>query len=341
MKAGAVGMSTGLYYAPGSFASTEEIVALAKEAGAGAGIYDTHMRDESTYSIGLLAAVEETIRIGREAGLPVHISHIKALGKDTWGMSPQVIGLIREGRREGIRITASQYPYNASGTSVGASLIPRWAEAGGRPALLARLSDPSVRPQLMTEMNKNLERRGGPDSILIIDARDASLKGRTLGAVAKERHESPVEAAIEIIRKGDAGVASFNMRDDDIKNFMREDWVMTCSDGVEGHPRKYGTFPRKLRKYVLDEHVISMPFAIRSSTSLPAETLGFKNRGLIQTGFFADIVIFDPTTIRDTATYEHPQVLATGVRYLFVNGKLAVENGRRTNVLAGRVLTHL
>ena len=131
------------------------------------------------------------------------------------------------------------------------------------------------------------------------------------------------------------------MRDDDIKNFMREDWVMTCSDGVEGHPRKYGTFPRKLRKYVLDEHVISMPFAIRSSSSLPAETLGFKNRGLIQTGFFADIVIFDPTTIRDTATYEHPQVLATGVRYLFVNGKLAVENGRRTNVLAGRVLTHL
>jgi N-acyl-D-aspartate/D-glutamate deacylase len=341
MKDGAIGMSTGLYYAPGSFASTEEIVALAKEAAAGGGIYDTHMRDESTYSIGLLAAVKETIRIGREAGLPVHISHIKALGKDTWGMSPQVIALIREARREGIRITASQYPYNASGTSVGASLIPRWAEAGGRPALLARLSDRSIRPRLMAEMDKNLERRGGPESILIIDARDASLKGRTLGAVAKERHESPVEAAIEIIRKGDAGVASFNMRDDDIKNFMREDWVMTCSDGVEGHPRKYGTFPRKLRKYVLDEHVISMPFAIRSSTSLPAETLGFKNRGLIQTGFFADIVIFDPKTIRDTATYEHPEVLATGIRYLFVNGRLAVDNGRRTNILAGRALTHL
>ena len=341
MKDGAIGMSTGLYYAPGSFASTEEIVVLAKEAAAGAGIYDTHMRDESTYSIGLLAAVKETIRIGREAGLPVHISHIKALGKDTWGMSPQVIALIREARREGIRITASQYPYNASGTSVGASLIPRWAEAGGSPALLARLSDPSVRPRLMAEMDKNLERRGGPESILIIDARDASLKGRTLGAVAKERHESPVEAAVDIIRKGDAGVASFNMRDDDIKNFMREDWVMTCSDGVEGHPRKYGTFPRKLRKYVLDEHVISMPFAIRSSTSLPAETLGFKDRGLIQTGLFADIVIFDPKTIRDSATYEHPQVLATGVRYLFVNGKLAVDNGRRTNILAGRALTHL
>jgi N-acyl-D-aspartate/D-glutamate deacylase len=340
MKAGAVGMSTGLYYAPGSFASTEEVIALAKDAAAGGGIYDTHMRDESSYSIGLLAAVKETIRIGREAGLPVHISHIKALGKDTWGMSPQVIALVREARRKGVRITASQYPYDASGTSVGASLVPRWADAGGKSALLARFADPSIRPRLTAEMEKNLERRGGPESILIIDTRDASLKGRTLGAVAREHHQSPVEAAIAIVKNGDAGVASFNMRDDDIKNFMREDWVMTCSDGVEGHPRKYGTFPRKLRKYVLDEHVISMPFAIRSSTSLPAETLGFKNRGLLKTGFFADIVVFDPKTIRDTATYQHPRALAAGVRYLFVNGKLAVDNGRRTNILSGRVLTH-
>jgi len=334
LKAGAAGMSTGLYYAPGSFASTEEIVALAKDAAAGGGIYDTHMRDESSYSIGLLAAVKETIRIGREAGLPVHISHIKALGKDTWGMSPQVISLVRQARQEGIRITASQYPYEASGTSVGASLLPRWAEAGGRSALLARFTDPSVRPRLLAEMEKNLERRGGPESILIIKAR------RTLGAIAKERHQSPVETAIAIIQDGDAGVASFNMREDDIKNFMREDWVMTCSDGSDGHPRKYGTFPRKLRKYSLDEHVISMPFAIRSSTSLPAETFGFHNRGLLKMGFFADIVVFDPNTIRDTATYERPQVLATGVRYLFVNGKLAVDNGRRTDALAGRVLTH-
>ncbi len=340
LAAGAVGMSTGLYYAPGSFASTEEVIQLAKVAGAGGGIYDTHMRDESTYSIGLLGAVEETIRIGREGALPVHISHIKALGKDTWGMSPQVIALVRRARAEGIRITASQYPYDASGTSVGAALLPRWAEAGGKAAMLARFADPPIRPRLFAEMEKNLDRRGGAESILIIGSHDGALNGHTLGAVAKDRHESPIEAAIAIIKDGDAGVASFNMRDDDIKNFMREDWVMTCSDGSDGHPRKYGTFPRKLRKYVLEEHVISMPFAIRSSTSLPAETFGFKNRGLLKTGFLADIVVFDPKTIRDTATYEHPQVLATGVRYLFVNGKLAIDDGQRTKTLAGRVLTH-
>ena len=340
MKAGAIGMSTGLYYAPGSFASTEEIVALAKEAAAAGGIYDTHMRDESSYSIGLLASVKETIRIGSEAGLPVHISHIKALGKDTWGMSPEVIALIREARRRGIRITASQYPYDASGTSVGASLVPRWAEDGGKSALFKRFSDPAVRPRLAADMEKNLERRGGPESILVIDAHDTSLNGRTLGTIAKQRHETPIDAAIQIVQKGDAGVASFNMRDDDIGNFMREDWVMTCSDGVEGHPRKYGAFPRKLRKYALDERVISLPFAIRSSTSLPAETLGFKERGLLKTGFFADIVIFDPKAIRDSATYQHPRILAAGVRYLFVNGKLAVDSGRRTSVLPGRALTH-
>jgi N-acyl-D-aspartate/D-glutamate deacylase len=340
MKAGAIGISTGLYYAPGSFASTEEIVALAKEAATAGGIYDTHMRDESSYSIGLLASVKETIRIGREAGLPVHISHIKALGKDTWGMSPQVITLIRQARKEGIRIAASQYPYDASGTSVGASLVPRWADAGGKSALLARLADPSIRPRLAAGIKKNLERRGGPESILLIDAHDTSLNGRTLGTIAKERHETPVDVAIQIIQNGDAGVASFNMREDDIRKFMREDWVMTCSDGVEGHPRKYGTFPRKLRKYALDERVISLPFAIRSSTSLPAKTLGFKDRGLLKTGFFADIVVFDPKTIRDAATYDHPRTLATGVRYLFVNGKLAVDNGRRASILPGRVLTH-
>jgi N-acyl-D-aspartate/D-glutamate deacylase len=270
----------------------------------------------------------------------VHISHIKALGKDTWGMSPQVIALIRQAREEGIRITASQYPYEASGTSVGASLVPRWAEAGGKSALLARFADPAIRPRLLAEMEKNLDRRGGPESILVLKARDASLNGRTLGAVAKARHESPIETAVSIVKDGDAGVASFNMREDDIQNFMREDWVMTCSDGSDGHPRKYGTFPRKLRKYVLDDHIVSMPFAIRSSTSLPAQTFGFRNRGLLQTGYFADIVVFDPKTIRDNATYEHPQLFASGVRYLFVNGKLAIDDGRRTNLLAGRVLTH-
>ncbi len=338
MDQGAIGMSTGLYYAPGSFSSTEEVIALAKVVSAKGGVYDTHMRDESTYTIGLLAAVEETIRIGRDARLPVHISHIKALGKKTWGMSTQVIRLIDNARNSGVKITASQYPYIASGTSVGASLLPRWAEAGGRPALLRRLEDAGTRSRLIPEMQTNLERRGGAESLLITKSKDASIAGKTLAAVAAARHQNAIEAAIGIIREGDVPVASFNMNEEDLKNFMRQDWVMTCSDGSEGHPRKYGTFPRKLRKYVYDEKVITLPFAIRSSTSLPAATLGLKDRGLLKAGFYADIVVFDPKTIRDTATFQEPEQFADGVRYVLVNGALAVDGGRRTQSLAGRVL---
>jgi N-acyl-D-aspartate/D-glutamate deacylase len=340
MKEGAIGMSTGLYYAPGSYSSTEEVIALAKVAAADGGIYDTHMRDESTYNIGLLAAVRETIRIGREAHMPVMISHIKALGKDVWGQSPQVIALVDSARAEGVRVTASQYPYDASGTSVEASLVPRWAEVGGSSALLQRISDPAVRPSLIAEMQKNLDRRGGPESLLMTAAPDKEFVGKTLARIAKEQSTSPTEAALIIIQKGGADVASFNMRQSDIKNFMRQDWVMTCSDGSTGHPRKYGTFPEKIRKYVFDEHVITLPFAIRSSTSLPAETLGLKNRGLLKVGYFADVVVFDPKTIRAQSTYEHPKLLATGVVYLLVNGKLAVDAGKLTNAQAGRPLPH-
>jgi N-acyl-D-amino-acid deacylase len=336
MKEGAIGMSTGLYYAPGSYSSTEEVIALAKVAAADGGIYDTHMRDESTYNIGLLAAVRETIRIGREAQMPVMISHIKALGKDVWGQSSQVIALVDSARAEGVRVTASQYPYDASGTSVEASLVPRWAEVGGSSALLQRISDPAVRPRLMAEMPKNLDRRGGPEALLMTASPDKEFVGK----VAKERGTSPIEAALVIIQKGGADVASFNMQQSDIKNFMRQDWVMTCSDGSTGHPRKYGTFPEKLRKYVFDEHVITLPFAIRSSTSLPAETLGLKDRGFLKVGYFADVVVFDPKTIRAQSTYEQPKLLATGVVYLLVNGKLAIDAGKLTNAHAGRPLPH-
>jgi N-acyl-D-amino-acid deacylase len=303
-------------------------------------VYDSHIRDESSYTIGLLGAIEETIRIGREAGIPVHISHIKALGKDVWGQSREVIEMIRKARAEGINITASQYPYTASGTSVSASLVPRWAEAGGRAELLKRIADPAIKPKLVAEMQKNLDRRGGPASLLITPPADRQIVGKTLDQIAKERKETPIEAALEIIKAGGAGAASFNMQEDDIKNFMREDWVMTCSDGSPGHPRKYATFPRKLRKYVVDEHVITLPFAIRSSTSLPAETFRLKGRGLLKTGYYADVVVFDPTTIRDNATFEHPKVFSSGIRYVLVNGKVALDNGKLTGVLAGRVLKH-
>ncbi|HZQ55622.1 MAG TPA: D-aminoacylase [Bryobacteraceae bacterium] len=340
MQQGAIGMSTGLYYAPGSFAKTEEVIALAKIAAKYGGVYDTHMRDEDSYSVGLSGSVKETLQIGKEAGIPAHISHIKALGKSVWGKSTEVIAMIRQAHAQGAKVSACQYPYVASGTSVTASLVPRWAEAGGRAELLKRISDPAIRPRLVAEMTENLERRGGPASLLITSSRDKQIVGKTLQEIAKARGESPVEAALEIVKAGGAGVASFNMSEEDVKNFMRQDWVMTCSDGSTGHPRKYGTFPKKLRKYVFDEHVITLPFAIRSGTSLPAATFGLKERGLLKIGYFADIVVFDPKTIRDLATFEEPEALSTGVRYLLVNGKLAVDGGKLTEALAGRVLTH-
>ena len=338
MDGGAIGISTGLYYAPGSYATTEEVIEVSKVAAQHGGIYDTHIRDESSYTIGLLASVRETIRIGKEAHIPVMISHIKALGADVWGQSTQVIALIDAARKAGLNVTASQYPYNASGSSVVASLVPRWAEADGK--LVQNLSDPALHDRLVQEMTENLVRRGGADSLLMTSSKDKSILGKTLAQIAKERHESPVDAAIQISANGDSSVASFNMKDADIEAFMRQPWVMTCSDGSNGHPRKYGTFPRKLRDYVFDKPVITLPFAIRSSTSLPAQTLGLKDRGLLKQGYFADVLVFDPRTIRDLATYESPRVLATGVRYLTVNGQLAVDNGALTSTLAGRPLTH-
>jgi N-acyl-D-aspartate/D-glutamate deacylase len=338
MRGGAIGLSTGLYYAPGSYATTDEVIALARVAAIHGGIYDTHMRDESSYNIGLLAAVRETIRIGQEAHIPVMISHIKALGADVWGQSTEVIAIIDDARAHGVKITASQYPYTASGTNVTASLVPRWAEADGK--LLANLTDPALHERLVKEMNENLVRRGGPDSLLMTSAKDKSIVGKTLATIAKERNVTPVDAAIQIVENGGSSVASFNMKDADIEAFMKQPWVMTCSDGSDGHPRKYGTFPRKLRDYVFDKPVITLPFAVRSSTSVPAATLGLKDRGLLKPGYFADVLVFDPKTIRDNATYENPRIDSTGVRYLTVNGQLAIDEGTLTPTLAGRPLTH-
>ena len=336
MDGGAIGMSTGLYYAPGSYSTTEEVIELAKIAAAKNGVYDSHMRDESSYTIGLLGSIEETIRIGREANIPVHISHIKALGTDVWGKSSEVIRAIQRARAQGVEITADQYPYEASGTSVGASLLPRWAEVGGNAELQKRIVDPAIRPKLVAEMEANLKRRGGADSLLIVGGRDRQLVGKRLDAIAKEWNKTPIDAALDIIKNGGASVASFNMNDKDIENFMRQDWVMTGSDGSGGHPRKYGTFPRKIREYVLSKKIISMPFAIRASSALTAETFRIPDRGRLTPGFFADVIVFDPRTISDKSTYEQPQILAVGMKYVLVNGKLAVEDGKFTGTLAGR-----
>jgi N-acyl-D-aspartate/D-glutamate deacylase/dipeptidyl aminopeptidase/acylaminoacyl peptidase len=338
MDEGALGLSTGLYYAPGSYAKTEEVIELAKVAAAKGGLYDSHLRDESSYTIGLLGSIRETLRIGREAHIPVHISHLKALGTDVWGQSKDVIALVEQAQREGIKVTANQYPYTASGTSIGASLLPRWAEAGGNKELLKRIDDPVVRPKLMAEMEANLKRRGGPESLLITGTRNREWVGKTLGALSKQWNKTPVEAALEIIKAGGASVASFNMNEQDIENFMRQSWVMTGSDGSSGHPRKYGTYPRKLREYVYERKIIALPFAIRSSSALVAETFGLAERGRIAPGSFADLVLFDEKTIRDRATYEQPELFAEGVKYVIVNGRVAVEDGKYNGVLAGHPL---
>jgi N-acyl-D-aspartate/D-glutamate deacylase len=339
MSEGAFGLSTGLYYAPQSYAKTEEVIELAKVAAAQGGIYDTHMRDEGSYTIGLLGAINETIRIGREAKIPVHISHLKALGPDVWGQSKQALELMKKARREGIEATACQYPYEASGSSLTASLVPRWAEIGGQRELVQRIDDAQIRPRLIAEMEQNLKRRGGAESLLIVDSRDRQYVGKRLNQIAQEMNQTPVEAALEIIKtSGGAGVASFNMNEQDIRRFMKDKFVMTCSDGSTGHPRKYGTFPKKLHQYVFQDKVISLPFAVRNSSALTAETFRIPERGLIRAGYFADVIVFDPNTVSDRSTYEQPEVLAVGMKFVMVNGKIAVENGAYTGVLAGRAL---
>ena len=259
MDEGAIGMSTGLYYAPGSYSSTEEVIELAKVAAAKGGLYDSHIRDESSYTIGLIGSVNEVIRIGREAHMPVHISHIKALGADVWGMSDSVIKLMKQARAQGVDITASQYPYTASGTSVGASLLPRWAETGGKDSLAWRIHDPATHAKLVAEMTENMRRRGGANTLLITGGRDSTIHGKRLDAVAKMWNQPPIEAAMKIILNGDASVASFNMDEKDIENFMKQDFITLDSDGSDGHPRKYGTFPKFFHEYVREKHVMSMP----------------------------------------------------------------------------------
>ena len=338
MDAGAIGMSTGLYYAPGSYSTTEEVIELAKVASAKGGRYDSHIRDESSYTVGLIGAVNEVIRIGREARMPVHISHIKALGADVWGQSDTVIALMRKARAQGIDITASQYPYTASGSSVGASLLPRWAEAGGGDSLRARIADPATRARLVKDMEDNLRRRGGAQTLLMTSTRDSTILGKRLDAIARERKTTPIEAAIQIILNGGSSVASFNMNEKDIEKFMVQDFITTDSDGSDGHPRKYGTFPKLIHEYVLTKHVLTMPQAIKRSTSTSAKLLGFTDRGSLLPGFYADVIVFDPQTIADKSTYEQPTLLAVGMKYVLVNGVVTIDDGHYTGATAGKAL---
>jgi N-acyl-D-amino-acid deacylase len=341
MCEGAIGFSTGLFYAPQSFAKTDEVIALAKEAATRGGIYDTHQRDESSYSIGLLNSVNEAIQIGREAGMPVHFAHIKALGVDVQGQAPQVIAAIDAARGAGQDVTADQYPWAASGSNLESSLLPRWAVDGGRSALLTRLDSAAQRDKIRAEMRENLRRRGGAESLLMTSA-NTPWTGKTLTQMAHTWKIEPIDAALRIIRTNEHGtdVASFNMSENDIRLFMRQPWVVTSSDGSDGHPRQYATFPMKYAKYVQKDKVISLDEFIRSSTGRSADMFKLDRRGYLREGYFADVVIFDPVRYAPKADYLHPKILSEGVEELWVNGRSAIHAGKMTGQPAGRVLLH-
>lgn len=338
LDAGAFGMSTGLFYAPGSYAMTDEVVALAEVVAKNNGIYDTHLRDESSYSIGLVAAVEEAIAIGERANVPVHISHIKCLGTDVWKQSDSIIKIVESAQRKGIGVTANQYPYDASATSLKAAVVPRWAESGGIDSLFIRLQDRGSKDRILAETRQNIARRGGADKLLVIQAPDTALQGKNLQEIAEDLGRAPENVVFDILGQGYIKIASFNMNPYDIENFMVRPWVVTGSDGGSGHPRKYGTFPYKYRKFVQQDSVLDLASFINRSSSKTAEILGISDRGTIQAGHYADIVIFDPEHFRDKADYLDAFRLSEGVRYSIINGKLSIENGEFTQKLNGTML---
>jgi len=341
MRDGAFGVGSGLFYAPQSYATTEEVIAVVSAAKTFGGVYDTHQRDESSYTIGLLASVGESIRIGCESGLTANIGHIKALGVDVWGKADSVLRIMADARKRGCRVTADQYPWTASGTSLSASLLPRWAQAGGRDSLLSRIADSAQRVRMLAGMRDNLRRRGGDSTLLLTSGDGATARnvGKTLKELAAEQGVSAVESALAIFGAGlDMGVASFNMTEADIERFMRDPNVMTSSDGSEGHPRLYGTYPRKIRRYVLDKPVITMQRMVQASSGQVASVYGITDRGVLRVGAFADVIVFDTATIRDQATYLEPTKLSTGIWWVFVNGKASVRNGAVSGVMSGRGL---
>lgn len=348
MCEGAFGFSTGLFYAPQSFAATDEVVALAREAAIRGGLYDTHQRDESSYSVGLMGSVEEALDIGRRAGLPVHFGHIKALGADVHGQATAIVARIERAHAQGQRVTADQYPWLASSTSLGAALLPRWAVDGGRAALFAHLDTPDAAARIRTEMRDNLRRRGGADALLMT-GQGFAWSGHTLQAMADAWRVDPIEAALRIVREGgidgrDARgaqrVASFNMDRGDVELLMRQPWVLTASDGGDGHPRQYATFPEKFARFVRADGVLTVQDFIHRSTGLTATTTGLVSRGFLRPGHHADVVVLDPERFVPRADYGDPRRLSEGVVHLFVNGVQTIDDGRLTDALPGRALRH-
>ncbi|MEA3179673.1 MAG: N-acyl-D-amino-acid deacylase [Gammaproteobacteria bacterium] len=357
MREGAFGLSTSLQYAPAPYATTEELIALAAEAGRFGGIYSTHMRSEQT---GIMQALDETIRIGREAHVPVEIWHLKTAGKPMWGRMKDVIAKIEAARASGVDVTADTYAYTAWFNSFSA-FVPPWAHDGGDAKLIERMKDPVTRARIRkdmttptTEWDNEWLAIPGPESILLCVVQNPALRplqGKTLAQAAAARHQDPIDALLDILIEDQAytSVAVFGMDEPDVTLALQQPWVSIDNDsegtaptGLLGqehpHPRAYATFPRILRKYVREEHRLTLQDAIRKFTSLPAQRLGLADRGVLKQGLWADIAVFDPEQIHDVATFENPNQLSVGMQYLLVNGVPVIAGGKATNSLPGKVL---
>jgi N-acyl-D-aspartate/D-glutamate deacylase/serine/threonine protein kinase len=346
MRDGAWGVSTGLMYEPGAFAKTDEITALAKVVSRHGGIYATHMRDQG---VGVLASIDETLKIGREAGLPVHISHFKASGRKAWGLSADAVALIEKARKDGQAVTADQYPYTANSTKLAALVVPAAFRAGEAKDFVARLDDAEAGPKIRKAVADALDdMEGGKNLRIAAYAPKPMWQGKDVAAIAEMEGRTPLEITLDVLHHGDAQIVGFVMKEDDVRLIMKRPWVATASDGscqdpADGdvpHPRSYGCFPRKLGRYSVEEKVIPLEQAVRSASGLPADILSLPERGYLKVGNFADVVVFDPETFRDVATFDKPHQYATGVKWLFVNGVATIDDGKYTEALAGKVLRH-
>ncbi|MBV8495909.1 MAG: D-aminoacylase [Gammaproteobacteria bacterium] len=357
MRAGAVGLSTALEYTPAPYATTEELIALAGEAARFGGIYATHMRSEGD---GIMAALDETFRIGHDAGIPVEIWHLKTGGKPNWGRMPEVVARINGARDSGIDVSANTYAYPAWFNELSA-FIPPWVHDGGNAKLIARLKSPAararIRKELLTPSSKwdnEWQEIPGPEAVLIGVVHEASLlplQGKTLAEVARLWKKDPMDALFDLLIADSAltYVAVFAMSEPDVALALEQPWVSIDNDssgaspeGILGkehpHPRAYGTFPRILRKYVREEKKLTLEDAIRKFAALPAQRMRLTDRGVLKQGMWADIVIFDPATIRDLATFENPNRLSEGMDYVLVNGVPVIAGGKMTGALPGKVL---
>ncbi|CAN5478201.1 amidohydrolase family protein [soil metagenome] len=357
MEAGALGIGSSLIYPPAFYAKTDELIEMCKVAAKYKGKYISHMRSEGNK---LIEAVNELLRISREANIPAEIYHLKAAGKDNWGKMDEVLSMVEKARKSGMRITADMYTYPAGSTGLDASLPP-WSEDGGYPALFKRIQDPETRKKLLAEIRTPTDKwenlylaAGSPEKVLLVGFKNEKLKpltGKTLGEVARMRGTDPENTILDLILEDQSrvGTVYFLMSEDNIKKQIKYPWVSFGSDAEsqapEGvflksstHPRAYGNFARLLGKYVREEKVITLQDAIRRLSGLPATNLGLDRRGFLKPGYFADVVIFDPKTVADTATFEKPQQYAVGVRDVFVNGVQELKNGEHSGKFAGKAL---